>query len=205
MRKLLLGSVAVGSLVSFSGGSLAGPLNRLAAEFDFFGVEAFTDANPPGIEIYRKQVSVPRNADTLYLTLSTTGDAHNGAASCFTALLDGGFFNPGEQGAARCADGGSTPVPGWITLLKLPNGGAGGCNNGGGGAGDCHDNSIYYQWCTAVSPGAHEVEIRMASDTVGSPVFIEQAHFYIDASRGPGCTQAGTPDEMLRLQAAPPQ
>jgi hypothetical protein len=201
--KAIFVSGALGALVAVPAVSSAGPLHRLVAEFDYFGFEAFTDLEPPGIAVYKKTVFVPKSTNTLYLTLSTTGDAHDGAASCFTALLDGAFFNPGGQGAATCAGGGTTPVDGWITLLKLPGQigeefGAN-CDDGGGGPGDCHDNSIYYQWCTPVKPGKHEVEIRMASDTNGKQVFIEQAHFYVDASffkRGRGCAQAKTPDDV---------
>jgi hypothetical protein len=204
LSKAVLVSGALGSLVALPAVVSAQDfLRRLAAEFDFFGFEAQTAAEPPGIAIYRKTVDVPHPTNTLYLTLSTTGDTHDGAASCFTALLDGAFFNPGGQGAARCAGGGETPVEGWITLLKLPGqtGDPGGtnCDDGGGGPGDCHDNSIYYQWCTPVEPGKHEVEIRMASDTEGKTVFIEQAHFYVDASRfreEKGCVQAETPVDV---------
>jgi hypothetical protein len=204
LSKAVLVSGALGSLVALPAvASAQDALRRLVAEFDFFGFEAFTDAEPPGIAIYRKTVDVPHRTNTLYLTLSTTGDTHDGAASCFTALLDGAFFNPGGQGAARCAQGGETPVEGWITLLKLPGqiGDPGGtnCDDGGGGPGDCHDNSIYYQWCTPVEPGKHEVEIRMASDTQGKAVFIEQAHFYVDASgfkEERGCVQAETPVDV---------
>jgi hypothetical protein len=201
MRDTICASAALGALLAFPQMPAAqGALARLVAEFDYFGFEAFTDLEPPGIAIYRKRISVPKRANTLYLTLSTTGDTHDGAASCFSALLDGNFFNPGGQGAARCAGGGETSVPGWITLLKLPGqiGDPGGsnCDDGGGGPGDCHDNSIYYQWCTPVHAGDHEVEIRMATDTAGKAVFIEQAHFYVDASffrDERGCVQAETP------------
>jgi hypothetical protein len=180
-------------------------LRRLVAEFDFFapGQEAFTDAEPDGIAIYRKTVDVPFPTNTLYLTLSTTGDTHDGAASCFTALLDGVFFNPGGQGAARCAGGGADLVPGWITLLKLPgqtdDPGGSNCNDGGGGPGDCHDNSIYYQWCTPVEPGKHEVEIRMASDTQGKTVFIEQASAAVDVVAGVGTDDVRGSQEMSHI------
>ena len=206
LRTTVFVSGALVSLAALPAVSSAddGDLKRLVAEFDFFGFEASTDAEPPGIAIYRKTIDVPHRTNTLYLTLSTTGDTHDGAASCFTALLDGVFFNPGGQGAARCADGGETPVEGWITLLKLPGqiGDPGGtnCEDGGGGPGDCHDNGIYYQWCTPVEKGKHEVEIRMASDTNGKAVFIEQAHFYVDAShfrkKEQGCAQAETPVDV---------
>jgi hypothetical protein len=166
-----------------------GAIFRLAADPLYFGPgeEASTDVDAlgDGSQIYSKSIFVPPGKNTLFLTMSTTGDQHDGAAQCFTARLDGVFFNPGGQGAARCADSGSTPVPGWVTLQKTPaaTGGADNCNEGGGGAGDCHDNSIHYEWCTAITPGVHEVEVRMATDSNGKTVFIEQAFFYVDAAQ----------------------
>ena len=167
-------------------------IRRLAADFDFFGLfeEAVTAAtvNPAdpagsGLVIYEKTVFVPQKANTMYITMHTTGDAHDGAASCFSCLVDGAFCNPGGQGAARCAPGETAPVPGWITLLKEPAGHSGtNCNDGGGGTGDCHDNAINYSWCTPIEKGTHTVQLRMASST-GADVFIEQAHFYVDVSR----------------------
>jgi hypothetical protein len=197
MRKLLLGSVALGSLVSLSGLSWAGPLIRLAAEFDYFGEGegVSTDIAPDGaaagaggIPIYSKTVSVPRTANTLYVTLSATGQTQDDAAACFAANLNNVPFNS-RQTDATCAG----PQPGWIALLKQP------CADAAPGQpGDCHDNSISYQWCTAVTtPGDHEVEIRMATGEEGKQVFIEAAHFYVDAASllpaEQGCVQATRP------------
>jgi hypothetical protein len=170
----------------------ANELRRLAADPLYFGLgeEKFTDLQPPGDLIYSKTVFVPGGANVLYLTMSTTGDTHGGAAGCFTALVDGAFFNPGGQGASKCATDSATGrgvnVPGWVALLKEPNGGTN-CDDGGGGGGDCHDNSITYQWCTPIQSGPHTVEVRMATShedpTGGHRAFIEQAFFYVDASR----------------------
>ncbi len=169
-------------------------IRRLAADFDFFGLgeEASTvltvdpgDPTAGGISIYEKTVFVPEKTNTMYITMYTTGDTHDGAASCFSCLVDGAFCNPGGQGAARCALGaaGPVPVPGWITLLKEPAGHAGtNCDDGVGGSGDCHDNAIAYSWCTPIEKGVHTVQLRMASST-GGTVFVEQAHFYVDVSR----------------------
>lgn len=173
-----------------------GPIRRLAADSDAFGFELFTDDDPPGIAVYTKTVYVPVDANTLYATISTTGDTHGGAAACFTALVDGAFFNGGFQGASTCKDDLTmtpTNVAGWVALLKLPepDGGSTNCPDGGGAGGDCHDNSIYYQWCTPILPGTHTVEIRMATSQKGTgatTVFIEQAFFYIDASGIQGAT-----------------
>lgn len=164
-----------------------GSLRRLAADGLYHGGgEASTALEPPGVDIYQKTVLVPLGVNTLYLTMSTTGDAHGGAGSCFSANVDGNFFNGGDQGAARCADNATTPVSGWVTLLKLPDivdAVTTNCNSGGGGSGDCHDNSITYQWCTPITPGVHDVEVRMATSNAGQPVFIEQAFFYVDANQ----------------------
>ena len=172
------------------------------------------DNQGDGRRIYDKTVFVPAGKNTAYVTMSTTGDTHGGAASCFTCVItdpagNRTFCNPGGQGASRCNDDGGTNVPGWITLLKLPqtalpdvyldNGlPATNCTDGGGGSADCHDNSIHYEWCVPVEAGTHRVELWMATDSDNKTVFIEQAHFYIDASciRGQNrCTQAPTPGQ----------
>lgn len=196
--KLKLLCTAITSAVVFLTGTAlpvlveGGALHRLAANFDFFGPgeEAFTavDADNPdplngGRAIYNQKVNVPHEHNVLFISLSTTGDTHEGAASCFTAKVDGNFANPGGQGAARCADEGATPVPGWVTLQKMPDAfeRANNCDDGGGGAADCHDNNINYVWCARTKKGHHDVEIRMATDTEGETVFIEQAHFNVDS------------------------
>jgi hypothetical protein len=133
---------------------------------------------------------VPKDA-TLYVTISTTGDTHGGAASWFSCVVDDEFCNPGAGGAAGAPGG-------WIALLKLPaaNEGADNCDDGGGGAGDCHDNSIYYTWCTNVKRGDHTVDIRLASSEESgqedTTVFYEAAHFYIEATHAKKdkCVQA---------------
>jgi len=208
LSRIAVGLTALASLVAIATPTLAGgPLLRLDANWNYFGFEASTlnDADNPtaltgGTAVYTKVVFVPAGANTIYVTMSTTGDGHDGAASCFTALVDGAFFNAGTQGAAACADGDLAPptqVGGWVNLLKTPaGGGAVNCNDGGGGDGDCHDNGIYYTWCTPITPGTHTVEVRMATDTQNSVVFIEQAFFYVDASFIKGsnrCVQTPVP------------
>ena len=190
-----------------------GPLHRLAADFDYFGFEISTTSMasgagniPPtvsaagnagdGVRIYQKAVRVQDNATILYITMSTTGDSHDGAAIQFSCLVDGAFCNPGGPGVAN--------PPGWITLQKMTDPGFTlNCNDGGGGGGDCHDNGIHYEWCAQIEEGAqpsdpndHLVELWMASSN-GFSVFIEEAHFYIDANEitGPNpCVQAPDPD-----------
>lgn len=174
-------------------------VRRLAADPLYFGPgeEKSTILEPPGEAIYEKTLFVPGDANVLYLTMSTTGDTHDGAAGCFTALVDGEFFNAGGQGAARCAADGTLSVPGWVTLIKLPNTSTN-CNDGGGGGGDCHDNSISYQWCTPIEHGTHTVQVRMATNSAGKTVFIEQAFFYVDSSRIKKASACGVPAKKER-------
>jgi hypothetical protein len=183
-------------------------LKRLVAERNFFGTEAVTSAGVPGIPIYSKTIFVPAGNNVLYLTMSTTGDTHDGVSSCFAALVDGNFFAPGQQGSSRCGADGLTRVPGWITLLKLPldDNAADNCNDGGGGSADCHDNSIHYEWCRSIRSGVHTVEVRMAAAPAGSNVFIEQAHFYIDTNglpAGARCVRAATPTGLAEPSTIP--
>jgi hypothetical protein len=198
-------------------------IERLAADFDFWGEvfneagdvidfrgEAFTQSRgigslpeTGGTAVYTKTVFVPSGNNTLYVTLSATGDEHlnddyldpefgKGAAAEYTCLVDGAFCNPGTGGAA------GSPA-GWLALSKLPDGGdylvSNNCNDGGGGTADCHDNGVYYTWCTSIEPGTHTVQIRLGSSN-GGTVFLEKAHYYIDTSciRGANrCTQAPNP------------
>ncbi len=203
----------------------AGVLERLSAEFrnfDFAGSETSTivgvaplpgtAAGDDGVVVYTKTLFVPPGLNTLFVTISATGDTHAGSALLLSCRVDGAFCNPGPSGA-------SAVPPGWIALQKhfnydttytpapndplavfAPNG------DGGGGRGDMHDNSLNYTWCTKVPPstagavgGVHRVEIRMATSSVGDRVFFENAHFYIDAAKlrpGSDCVQ-GAPTEPI--------
>ena len=204
---------AVAMLGSTSPAEAGRPIKSIAADFDFFGLfeEALTTSEtsavtgvgvPPvissssndgdGLKIYEKSFFLTEAANVLYVSMFTTGDTHEGAASCFTCVVtdpfgNRTFCNAGGQGAASCAGGGTVNVPGWITLLKEPqpveitN-----CNDGGGGSADCHDNAISYKWCVPIredSDGVYTVELWMASDTLDKTVFVEEAHFYIDETK----------------------
>jgi hypothetical protein len=152
--------------------SSAGVINRITAQFKVWdGNEISTTTAIPGIIIYSKTVKVPLDANTLFLTIATTGDCHDAAVSQFGAFLDGSPFNLGTTS--------SNGAQGWINLLNP--------------SGDFHDNNINYTWCAPVQPGKkYLVELRMASDN-GGEVFIEGAHFYIDATFLSGknrCTEA---------------
>lgn len=171
-------------------------LNRWVAEFRF-GAEQVSFAAPPGTLIYQKVFFLPATERTLFVTLSTTGDAHEGNAHWFSAQVNGQFCNRGDEGA------GFAP-PGWIPLQKhfdynnvtYTTGGVVGVSggDGGGGQGDMHDNGIYYTWCCPgdiLRPGFNNTaQIFMASSFAGSPVFIERSHFYIDSVDTKLCNEA---------------
>jgi hypothetical protein len=164
-------------------------LQRLSAEFrNFNGGETSTTLPIPGISAYSKSLAVPGGVNTLFVTISTTVDTHGGVAALFSCNVDGVFCNPGNGFAAPA---------GWIALSKhfnydsvTYNGGVSG-GDGRGGNGDMHDNNVYYTWCTAVTPGNHTVEIRLASSDDGGGSFqdpgldMEASHFYIDAASLP--------------------
>lgn len=205
------GAFALGVLLATP--SQAGkPWHSVAADFAYFGFEALTINEPPviglpvtssnfgpgdGLRIYEKTFNQSGKSNVVTVEMFTTGDTHFGAASCFTCIFtdpagNRQFCNPGGQGAARCAGGGTIPVSGWVALLKEPAGHGGtNCNDGGGGTGDCHDNAISYKWCYPVPvdefddplTGLYTVELWMATNTAGDTAFIEQAHFYIDETK----------------------
>jgi len=162
-------------------------LNRLAADFLYFdGSEAVTAAPPPGISLYTKSVFVPASPvdnNTIYVTISTTGDTPTGGTShLFSCTVDGQFCN---AGTAHSLSGPPFPgpFPGWVNLQHEP--------------ANQMDNSIHYTWCMKTSPGTHTVQVRMASSVPPNSVAIETAHFYIESNKialgaTTGCSQ-GTP------------
>ena len=152
--------------------------------------------DPPGsggLTIYEKTMFIDASHNTAYVTISATGDTHRGSRSEFTAAINGVVCNPGGNPV-----GGSPP--GWVTLQRHADynvyglaPGYGG--EGGGGAGDVHDNSIYYTWCCKLPRPPADATGRLITATVGmasgpSPetglseiVFIEGVHFYVDVNK----------------------
>ncbi|MGH9785249.1 MAG: hypothetical protein ACRD88_13790 [Terriglobia bacterium] len=202
---LIVSLFAFGSVISTA---QAQNIIRKSAEFLYFtpgatGTEATSIAvNGPlgtgGTSVYTKTIFTGPGENILYVTMSATGDAHGGVKQRFACLVDGVPCNPGGGGI-------NLANTGWVTLLKLPQSPTTtNCNDGGGGTADCHDNSIHYQWCKVIprivnaagveTGGPRTVNVRMATEVADTPVFIEQTHFYIDATKGgtPTCTE-GTP------------
>jgi len=197
---------------------MANALKRVVADHSTFCTPELEDpcelvtSNPPleggegGLVIYEKTMFIDASHNTAFVTISATGDAHGGARSEFTALIDGVVCNPGGNPV-----GGSPP--GWVTLQRHADYNVYGLapgylGDGGGGAGDVHDNSIYYTWCCKLPPPPADTTGRLITATVkmasgdppglesGGPVFIEAAHFYVDVNKIKEENQCADFDEL---------
>ncbi len=193
-----------------------GYLRRYAANFTAYGFEIFTNRPPAanglgGMVIYNKNFFVADDINTLYVTISATGDTHGGARLQLACLVDGRPCNPGPSVV------GGAP-PGWFTAKRFDNYndnylGAGFAGDGGGGAGDVHDNSIHKTWCAPfeTKAGTHNVQIRMASapapgdpGSTGQLVFMEAVDFTIDGARVANEADACTSDVIATEVATEP-
>jgi len=190
-----------------------GPVHRLAADFQWcdpvtlincFEINTTVlpgpDGSPSGgLVTYEKTLFVPHR--TLFVTFSGQGDTHEGEDGESARLQMLCTIDTGEGEAFCNPNTGLVDQPtGWMTLLKQPNPGSGGCNagagDGQGGSGDCHDNTLYATWCIPLEgPGPLTVRLRLASSN-GGIVFYERAHIYIDSTpnRPPNrCTNLAAP------------
>ncbi len=198
-------------------------LHRLVADFQnntsVGGTgEIFTTATPlpagmGGTVTYTRDVKIPDN--TVFITFSGQADAHFGSALLMSASVTDstGAVTVCEPLAGQTGPGGGGThlTPGWYTLLHLPDAGlanVANCNDGSGGAADCHDNTIYFSCCAQVTPDrgggedkhdpptSHTVNIRLANSD-GALSFYERSTIYIDSarsrSRAPLCTGHGNP------------
>ena len=84
---------------------------------------------------YTKTVSVPENDNVPYVTLSATGDVHDGAAMRIRCQVDGADCNPGSGG--------------WVVLQR--------------NTFDEHDNVVNCTWCKQTTPGARTVTLDLAN------------------------------------------
>jgi hypothetical protein len=189
----------------------------LAADFQndtSLGLEEIvTTATPAmgGLLAYSKTLSIPFGV--VYVTFSAQGDAHNGTALLMQASIDDAAGNTTicQPLAGQVGIGGGGPhlFPNWYTLLIEPvssadteMGVSNNCNDGGGGPGDCHDNTIMFSCCAQIEPdGAgtqHTVNIRLADLPGGDEnfAFYERSTIYIDGSPNPHgdlCKGVGMP------------
>ena len=162
-------------------------LIRLAAHFNSFTGEHVTGAisaagGAGGAVIYGPVAVFAPSSGVLYITMYTNADQHRGAAQDFTCFRNGVVCNPANLAVGPA---GGAPT-GWIRMQRTPAGtGATNCNQGAGGDGDCHDNTVTYLWCSRVGAGTHSVFIKQAVSApaaTGKLVFVEKSHFTIDFS-----------------------
>jgi hypothetical protein len=183
--------------------------NRLALS----GGEISTNLPPAdnaegGLIIYNKNFFVADDINTLYVTISATGDSHFGARLMLACKVDGVPCNPDFQFVGGAPSG-------WFTALRMKDydndyvqtpTGLTYTGDGGGGAGDVHDNTITYTWCAPfeTKAGTHNVQVKMASRPGPGDsqvqavnfVFMEAVHFFIDGAR--------VRDETARCSAVAP-
>jgi hypothetical protein len=181
----------------------SGYIRRYVAQY-MTGKERATVVPPApnatgGVPVYDVDFFTANDINTLYVTVEGVGDEHGGARLDLACLLDG---NPCNNTTIDPVAGAPS---GWVTVMRHKNYNrnyAPGFSpdftgdtaegvfvgDGGGGAGDLHDNNAIYTWCTPINgSGTHHVQVRLASQNVdASPspvVFIEAAHFFVDGSR----------------------
>jgi hypothetical protein len=225
-----IGAMALPLLLVGAGAGIAqadgGGLHRLAADYQnstSLGTtgEIFTTATPGpngtgGTVTYTKSVTIPDN--TVFISFSGQGDAHNGSALLMSASVTDstGAVTVCQPlaGQTDVGGGGSHLQTGWYTLLHLPDAGKAvtNCNDGGGGAADCHDNAISFSCCAQVTPDvkndeeddhkdgaaptSHTVNISLANSD-GATSFYERSTIYIDSAwsgrKNPLCVGHGNP------------
>jgi hypothetical protein len=157
-----------------------------------------------GVVVYDKTVKIPDDVDVFYITFSAQGDVHNGSALLMNATLNGELIQP-LFGQTAGGGGGPHLQTGWYTLTILPtSAGTNNCNDGGGGTGDCHDNTIYFSGCTRILGREHDEDQKTArvviklADKPGSGAnvaFYERSTIYIDGQhdeKGHFCKGVGT-------------
>jgi hypothetical protein len=178
------------------------PWQSVMADSDFIS-ECATSAMagpsaavPGGTSCFGTTQFVPNSANVLRITWSTAGDSHDGAALRIACRI-----RPASTGVwSWCNPTGSGAAPGdYITKNKVPAGtGALNCNDGGGGDGDCHDNSIEMTWCVPISgDDVFDIDLRLAPGpglTGGEVAFVEASYFFIDSSKVNGQCGAGDAD-----------
>jgi hypothetical protein len=184
-------------------GLVATALHRLSAEFQneapgSVGGEVVTSAGVPGVVVYDKTLSIP--FPVAYITFSAQGDTHGGSALLMTASVTNADGTSTTCQPMANAGGAAAIGAPWMTLMKLPvpSSGSTNCNDGGGGAADCHDNAFSFSCCVLTTKAAsgdthQDVKIKMASSDGTNPVFYEDSTIYIDASSDASfCTGVST-------------
>jgi len=167
--------------------ALAQNIQAFSAQFrNFNGSEANTSVAPAalatgGKAIYDVTVTVPGNINTLFVTVSSTGDLDKRVNSMWLACLVDG---------KPCNSGSNSQVPaftGWVKVQDLSPAALNSATS---------DNNVNYSWCTPIErhsppdPLLHKVQLRLASGNGTNTVFLEQIHVFVNGARIAGKNSA---------------
>ena len=175
LMQLFAAVLALGVWMPLEAYAQGTPINRLAAQFKKWdGGEVFTTTSPfaGGLTIYTKTVYVSAaisQTPVLYATMEGTVDTFFGSTKVeFGCDVDGSPCNSGSTFTVG--------APGYVAL-----------HNQAGQAFNAfqEDNGVNYTWCKIITPGAHTVHFKLASNN-GGTVFAEGFHFFIDVSAPSG-------------------
>lgn len=184
--------------LGLSGAAKAGTLTRVLSR-TVVGEQSTTfDANPGGtggVDVFTDTFST--HDPIVYVTFFGTGDVHAGPAPANNKLfMTAEVSGNGQQVVCHPFDlaGGAGSPTGWQALLHIPTYSAiaaaklvGSCNDGGGGPGDCHDNTVAFSCCVNVTPdlipgSSHVLEVKLGNLDNVNPVFIEKYSVYVDTT-----------------------
>ncbi len=148
-----------------------------------------------GFLFYNQNVFVPEDLNVLLVHISATGDVHSGSIRG-TAVPGGQMDLACLVNNMICNEPFTQFVPfftptGWVSVLRTRiNPYAGSYNgDGGGGAGDWHDNNINQTWCKALPK--HEdgtvvnVKLKLGSNplTGGGTAFLDNVKVYVEGAK----------------------
>jgi hypothetical protein len=175
----------------------AGSLSRFAANFlHFDGTQVSTTVAPAanasgGAAVYDNTIRVPASFNTLYVSISATGDLDQQSNSLLLAcLIDGAPCNSGGP----ASNGAPT---GWVMTQKL---------SAAAQPDTSTDNNISYTWCMPIQPNPgksmkrldHTVELRLASGDGTDNVSVEQMHVFVDGAKIAGRNKANACTEAMQ-------
>lgn len=196
-------AAAIGLLAVAMPSQAGVPIHSEAADTDFvgeclsFAVPGPSAAVPGGTSCFGTTVFISGKANILYIEVHSAGDTHGGAA-----LLLGCRIRSASTGVwSFCNPFGTGAAPGFYLTenkMAVPTATTN-CNDGGGGPGDCHDNSIEQTWCVPIKgPDTFDIDVRIATSTLGTIAFMEASTFLVKSTKlkgqcGAGNSSATTP------------
>lgn len=135
-------------------------------------------------------VTTAADTNVILVTVSATGDSHNGAQTDLGCKVDGALCETILEVVP------ATPT-GWVAVQRYFDPDttltAGFAGDGGGGPADWHDNNINQTWCVAIEPtldNTHTVVLKLGASTVFATtgvasakiVFLDNVKVYIEGA-----------------------